>query len=150
MKNSLKAIHIIAITIFFGSIATYIYLGILVPENYPEALALNRQWIAACTGTLTIPALWITGFTGILLSGKPQNRWLWAKLIGFGIAAFNTQVFIYPAILKSVATVESNPTEFQSAMQQEALFGAINVLLILLLIGFAIAKPKLGQNRAVG
>jgi len=142
MKTSLKILHIISLSIFLGSIATYIFLGSLISENQTVALELNRQWVASSTGYLTIPAMWLTGLTGLLMRRKSTARWLWAKLVGFIFIVLNTHVFIYPAILTSVTSVGENSIQFNEAMQQEAAFGAINLLLIITLIAIASIKPK--------
>ncbi len=146
MKKLLKTLHFIGLAIFFGSIAAYIFFGSQIPKNDLAALTLNRQWVASATAYLTIPAMWLVGLTGLLMSGKPKRRWLWIKLVTFAVIALNTHLFIFPAILASLSFVGGNPDLFSAAMQREAGFGALNVLLILTLIGIATFKPPLGQK----
>jgi hypothetical protein len=146
MKKLLKILHLISLSVFVGSIATYIFLGALVPENNELAMELNRQWVATSTLYLTITSIWVTGLTGILLSGKPNKPWLWAKLTGFIGIGINTHLFIYPAIVESKSFLGINNDAFQSAMQQEAIFGAVNIILILFMVSIAVLKPKFSRN----
>lgn len=142
MKSLLKVIHLISLSIFIGSIATYIFLGILIPNDSELAMELNREWVAKSTLYLTIVSLWITGLTGILMSGKPKELWLWGKVIGFICISVNTHLFIYPAIIESKSSLGINNDVFQNAMQQEAIFGAVNIIIILFLVIIAVLKPK--------
>ena len=146
MKKLFKILHIISITVFFGSIATYILFGELITPNDTQAWELNRLLVAKGTLYLTLPAMWIAGISGLLMSGRPKTRWLWLKLGGFLVAAINTHVFVYPAIMTSLGAVNNNETLFQSAMLDEAVFGAVNVVLIITLVVVAVVKPKLGTK----
>ena len=146
MKKLLKILHLTSLSIFVGSIATYIFIGALVPENNEMAMELNRRWIATSTWYLTITSMWVTGLTGILMSGKPKKPWLWAKLAGFIGIGINTHLFIYPAIMKSKSSLGTDSDAFQSAMLQEAIFGAVNIVLILFMISIAVLKPKFSKK----
>ena len=127
MKSLLKVIHLLSISVFIGSIATYVFIGALVPDNNALAMELNRIWVAKSTLYLTITSIWVAGLTGILMSGKPKQPWLWGKLLGFVGIAVNTHLFVYPAIIASRSTLSVKGEAFQNAMQQEAIFGAINI-----------------------
>lgn len=146
MKSGLKILHLISLSIFIGSIASYIFFGALIPENDALAMKLNREWVATSTFYLTIVSLWVTGLTGILMSGKPKAPWLWAKLIGFICIVVNTHLFIYPAIIESKTSLGINNDAFQSAMQQEAIFGAINILIIVCMVTIAVLKPRFSNK----
>lgn len=146
MKSMLKILHLASLSVFVGSIATYIFFGALIPENSELAMELNREWVATSTFYLTIISMWITGLTGILMSGKPKKLWLWAKLTGFIGIGINTHLFIYPAIVESKSSLGINNDVFQSAMQQEAIFGAVNIILILSMISIAVLKPTFSKK----
>ncbi len=141
MRTLLKTIHLTSIAVFFGSIATYIFLGMLVPEGDNQAMQLNRQWVTEGTGLLTLPALWLAGISGILLSGKPKATWIWLKAGGFTVITLNAYLFVYPAIKLSLESVNGPIEVFDSATMQEAIFGAFNVIMALLLTAIAIKKP---------
>ncbi|AZZ95136.1 hypothetical protein EUZ85_01330 [Hahella sp. KA22] len=141
MRTLLKTVHLLSIAVFFGSIAAYIFFGAVLPENDLHALTLNREWVAAGTAWLTLPAMWLAGLSGILLSGKPKATWLWIKVGGFVLIALNAQLMVYPAILLSLETVNGANQVFDHAMLREAVFGAFNVLLILALVVVAVKKP---------
>ncbi|MBU2713439.1 hypothetical protein [Zooshikella harenae] len=148
MRSLVKTIHLIALAVFLGSIITYIFAGVFIPEGNAHALTLNRQFVFTGTKLLTIPAMLVTGITGLLLMGKPNQRWLWVKLIGFVVIALNTYLFIYPAIDDSVAFLSENKIElFDGALMKEAIFGALNILLIIALVFVATKKPSFFANR---
>ncbi|MEH6631127.1 MAG: hypothetical protein V7776_09880 [Halopseudomonas aestusnigri] len=147
MKYLLKILHLISLSIFFGSIATFIFLGEIIPPDDLSALKISRELVASGTAYLTLPALFATGLTGILMSGKPKSRWLWSKVVGFILIALNTTAFIYPAIETSLLHMDSHTNgsssgAFTAAMQQEAIFGGLNLLLIFSLIAIATIKPS--------
>lgn len=146
MRALIKTIHLVSLCVFFGSIATYIFLGAITPEGDPQALALSREWVLTSTTYLTVISMCITGLTGLLLSGKPQRFWVWTKLLGFTVICLNTYFFVYPAIVESNLTLGIDEIKFQAALQNEAIFGAINIILILLLIVVAVTKPKLSRE----
>ncbi|UXI03685.1 hypothetical protein [Photobacterium sp. TY1-4] len=146
LRSILKTIHLVSLCIFLGSIATYIFLGELVPESNQMALALNRQWVLQSTTYLTIIAMCITGLTGVLLSGIPRARWIQIKLIGFVGILLNTFFFVYPAIQSSVELLGKDEQGFEAALMNEAIFGGVNILLILILIVIAIRKPKFSRQ----
>lgn len=145
MKSILKVIHLLSFAVFLGSISTYIFFGEIIAKDNLVAMGFNRDWVSTGTAYLTISSMWITGITGILMSGIPKKRWMWAKVIGFILIALNTYIFIYPAIILSRTTLNNNFEIFQSAMLQEAIFGALNLLLIIILVSIAAIKPKLSK-----
>ena len=141
MRYLLKVLHLLSLAIFFGSIVTYIFMGELVSGEGIASLKVSRELTASGTLYLTLPALFLTGLTGVLMSGKPNTRWLWSKVIGFILIAVNTKAFIYPAIEASVLNFDK-PEAYSTAMQQEVIFGGINLFLILSLIAIAVIKPR--------
>ncbi|NIY83005.1 hypothetical protein [Vibrio hepatarius] len=143
MKSILKVIHLLSFAVFLGSISTYIFFGEIIAKDDLVAMGFNRDWVSTGTAYLTIGSMWITGITGMLMSGVPKKRWLWAKVFGFILIVLNTYIFIYPAIVLSRTALNDNSELFQSAMLQEAIFGAVNLLLIIILVAVATLKPKL-------
>ena len=152
MKNLMKIVHLISLCVFFGSIVTYVFLGLITPETDMHALALNREWVLKSTTYLTGVAMCTTGFTGLVLSGKPKSFWVWAKLFSFMLICLNTYFFVYPAIVTSTLALGTDELKFLEALEYEAVFGAFNIVLILMSIVFAVSKPKLsvaGIKRAM-
>lgn len=147
MKSIFKIIHLLSVSIFIGSIATYVFFGALVPNNNEVAMMLNREWVSTSTTYLTIVAMWVAGISGILMSGKPKSRWLWVKLVGFVMVALNTHLFISPAITTSLEALGNNDDLFKTATLQEAIFGAINLLMLIALVSVAVVKPKLSRAK---
>lgn len=140
MKKALKVIHLIAVSCFLGSIVTYIVFGALAGKD-PVALHFNRAWVSSSTIYLTISAMWVAGITGLLMSGIPRANWLRAKLLGFVVILVNTYFLVSPAITQSLQYVDVGGDQFASAVRQEAVFGGVNLVLIVLLIALSVAKP---------
>ena len=154
MRYFLKTLHLISLSIFLGSITTFIFIGEAIPTGDIVALQTSRDLVASGTTFLTLPAFFVTGLTGILMSKKPKSRWLWAKLIGFILLAVNFIAFIYPAIEASVfylgdPAFGSSSVEYISAMQREAIFGGVNLILILSLIAIAAIKPSFKRKKKI-
>lgn len=140
MKKTLKVIHLVAVSCFLGSIVTYIMFGILAGKE-PVALHFNRVWVNSSTTYLTISAMWVAGITGLLMSGIPRANWLKAKLLGFVVIVANTYMLVGPAVTQSLQHVDAGGDKFASAVRQEAIFGGVNLVLIVLLITLSVAKP---------
>lgn len=134
MKLTIKIVHLIALACFLGSIITYITLSTFINEQNTNEILLNREWILQSTKFLTIPALLILIFTGIILTSFSRQKWHIFKIVGAVIILINTFFMILPAIENSLFQIEKDIEKFQLAMQQEAIFGAINLIFILLLI----------------
>ena len=138
MKSIFKIVHVIALSIFLGTIISYILIGILSGENN---LSFSRGVVLTGTQYLTIPALWIVGFSGIMLSKKSFQGWKRAKIFGFLLIMFNTHFFILPAIEDSIKYLNlGNLTALDNALFVEAISGSINLLLIVLMIIIAVTK----------
>ena len=146
MRTFLKTLHLLGFVGFLGSIVTFIVLGQLLPEKQGLALRFNREWVAACTSYLTIPSLWLAGLSGIAMSGIPKVKWLWLKLFGFAAITANTYLLVNPAIKSSLKYMDTGGEPLTSALQHEAIFGGVNLILILLLIIIAIVKPQWGKR----
>lgn len=140
MKKALKVIHLVAVSCFLGSIVTYIMFGILAGKE-PVALHFNRIWVSSSTTYLTISAMWGAGMTGLLMSGIPRANWLKAKLLGFVVIVANTYMLVGPAVTQSLQYVDAGGDKFASAVRQEAIFGGVNLVLIVLLVTLSVAKP---------
>ena len=138
MKSIFKIVHVIALSIFLGTIISYILIGILSGENN---LSFSRGVVLTGTQYLTIPALWIVGFSGIMLSKKSFQGWKRAKIFGFLLIMFNTHFFILPAIEDSIKYLNlGDLTASDNALFVEAISGSINLLLIVLMIIIAVTK----------
>ena len=137
----LKTIHLLALAAFLGSILGYIVSGEVAAGLPPPALAVSRQLVLAGTDYLTLPALLLLILSGVALAGWQRRhawRWLAMKLAGAGLLALLALWWIRPAIVWSLAALHAGTVPaLEQAMQQEAVAGAANLLLTLLLIWLA-------------
>ncbi|GGY11280.1 hypothetical protein [Paludibacterium paludis] len=139
MKTLLKTLHFVGLSLFLGSIVAYIVAGAVAESR--EALAFSRNFVLAGTLYVTIPAMWVVGLTGMVMSGLPRTAWQKAKGIGFVLVALNTHIFIFPAIRESVDFLRiGNQAMFEHAAMTEAVAGLVNILLILALIVTGVNK----------
>ena len=135
----LKAIHLLALATFIGSIFSYIVMGIAAESQSLPLYLANRQLVLHTTDALTLPSLLLTMISGILLAllrRRYDYRWLAAKL-GTSIAMMViAQGWIRPAIEDAITQLAAGQqgAAYEQAMQQEAIAGGINILLCLLLL----------------
>ncbi|GLT19123.1 hypothetical protein GCM10007938_29050 [Vibrio zhanjiangensis] len=138
MKSIFKIVHVIALSVFLGTIISYVLIGILSGENN---FSFSRDVVLTGTQYLTIPALWIVGFSGIMLSKKSFQGWKKAKIFGFLLIMFNTHFVILPAIKDSIESLNlGDLIALDNALFVEAIAGSINLLLIVLTIIVAVTK----------
>ena len=145
MKSVIKFIHLLGIILFLGSIFTFILVSALVQDKPLSDLAFGRQVIAAGMKMLTLPALWIILLSGILLGkGKWQGKYFQVKLALGLVILLNAHFVIADAVLHasrlaagaSVTGVLS--PDYLLAYTKESVMGAVNVLLALFAMGYAL------------
>jgi len=145
MKSVIKFIHLLGIILFLGSIFTFILVSALVQDKPLSDLAFGRQVIAAGMKMLTLPALWIIVLSGILLGkGKWQGKYFQVKLALGLVILLNAHFVIADAVLHasrlaagaSVTGVLS--PDYLLAYTKESVMGAVNVLLALFAMGYAL------------
>ena len=141
MRVFLKTLHLISLSIFLGSIISYIMICEITYDDI--SLSFSRYFIMMGTQFLTIPAMWAVGITGIIISGIPKNLWMKIKAIGFMLVMLNTHLFIFPAIRDAVISLkDNNHVMFKSATSIEAIAGFVNIVLIITLIVVAVKKRQ--------
>jgi membrane protein YdbS with pleckstrin-like domain len=135
----LKAIHLLGLSAFLGSIFSYIVMGIAAESQSLPLYLANRQLVLYTTDALTLPSLLLIMVSGILLAllrRRYDYRWLLAKF-GMAVAMMViAQGWIRPAIEDAIIQLAAGQqgAVYERAMQQEAIAGGINILLCLLLL----------------
>ncbi|MCB2101990.1 MAG: hypothetical protein KDE22_14025 [Rhodobacterales bacterium] len=159
MTRLLKGLQLIALCVFVGSIPAHIVIGALAEGAADaEAFALHHQVKHVLTQGLTGAGLAATGISGVLLllarRDLLRRRWMQVKLAAMALIAANGGLVLMPlagrmADLAARAAADGalDPA-FAGLAHQESLAGAANLGLILLALGLAVAKPRLGQGRA--
>lgn len=159
MYKFLKALHIIGVVLFFGSILGHAIAGV-VSSGTTDSQVLNivRQVVQAETNYLTIPGLVLFSVTGgaMIFVGKlPIKKLKWLALhLALGILVILNAIFILAplgqemlAMAQSIASGTGSIEHIHELEAKEAIFGAINIFLCVLLVLIAVIKPKFGGNK---
>ena len=153
----LNVLHLMGFVLFLGSIFGHIVAGSLGggPVSGDRFLAA-REHISAATQFLTVPGLVLVLLSGIglwLMGWSLKNsRWLGVHM---GLAVLVTLiafVVVLPAgaEMMSLASTDmaANVEKIMAANRFEDIGGAVNVLLILIITGLGVAKPKWARKRS--
>ncbi len=158
MYKSVKVLHVIGVIMFFGSILGHAIAGVVsAATNNTQVLYTVREVIQAETYFLTIPGFILFTITGItmLFVGKlpiKKLRWL-AVHVCLGILVILNAVFILLPAGAEILDASQNMVMGAGSMEyfhqlknREAIFGALNIFLCLILVSLAVVKPKLGSK----
>ncbi len=159
MHKTVKALHLVGLAMFLGSILGHVTVGFLPGARDPgEAMLFGRQAIEIATWSLTIPGLALLAVTGVALSlrrdlGLGRRRWLSVHQgIGLLIVA-NAAIVLVPGgaelldLASALAGGDGSADAFAALAARERTFGAVNLTLALVTVFVAILKPTLGQPR---
>lgn len=157
MTRAAKALHLVGLAMFLGSILGHITLG-LVPSvaDDPAALLFTRQAIEIATWALTISGLALLVATGLFMTlrgrlGVFRVRWLTLHQAIALLIVLNAAIVLVPVGAELLATAASvadgiaGRPAMAAAETREAAFGAVNVVLALATIFLAVLKPRLGR-----
>lgn len=159
MLKTVKALHLLAMAMFLGSILGHITAGFIPgAQDDPQTLLIVRQSIAVATTYLTLPGLGLLFVTGVLLifMGKlpvPRTRWLAAHAILALLIALNAAVVLYPTGQEALdaasrfAAGAGSLEQLHALKGREAGFGAVNLLLALAAVFLAVLRPRLGAAK---
>lgn len=153
----LKALHLIGLAMFLGSILAHISVG-LVPgmRSEPATILVGRHAIDIATSFVTLPGLLLALATGVLMTwrgrfGPFRHRWLTVhQAIGI-VVLLNALLVLEPIgdrLLESAGAVQDGRVtvaDFLAASRGEAIFGAANLLLTLATIFIATVRPRFGS-----
>jgi len=152
MRKTLKAVHMLGLSLFLGSIGVYIALTSQHVTLGTPAFGELRAQILLGTRCITIPGLLTTllsGFGLLWINRRQMQRWQMAKAVVGCLLLFNTWLLVGPAI-QGAADLSAVPVlsqqrigELSSALRIETMAGAGNVLLALLEIWLAVFRPAL-------
>ena len=158
----LKAVHLVALALFLGSVFGHIVQG-MVPggDAVPATILFVRQSIDVATRYLTMPGLALLLATGILMSvirngGFGTHRWLTAhQVLGVIVVVIGMAVLV-PTGRELLASAQGlvdgalSLADHATLAHRESIFGAVNVLLALLALAVVIAKPTLLRRSGTG
>jgi len=150
MLKFIKALHVIGVGLFFGSILGHAVAG-LAPgiHDSPHTRLVARQIIDVATYYLTLPGLALLLLTGVALVVKRERpiRNLAPHLFIAVLILVNAIFILYPTgqdvlgVTRDLAAGAQSDGVLQALEGREAMFGAINILLCLLAILVGVIKP---------
>lgn len=151
MTPFLKVSHVLGLAVLIGSILGHIVLAQTAAPtdaSYAWAQAAKHQ----STLLLTLPGLAIIGLSGLLLTvrrGLVRRRWLQVKVALVALVGLNGALILSPlgAELAARAAAGAPAEVLLDLSAREALFGAVNLTLIVVVVALAIIRPRLGQSR---
>ncbi len=159
MYKTAKALHLIGLAMFLGSILGHISIGFLPGAGEAgQAILFGRQAIAVATWWLTLPGLAVLVITGLFMTvqgghGIGRRRWLTAHQVLAALIVLNAALVLVPGgeTLHALAAEVADGRQAVHAMQapagRESMFGAANLLMALVAIFIAVLKPAFGQLR---
>ena len=150
MLTLTKALHIIGVVLFFGSILDHAITGLAEGlHGNAQAVLVARQIVDVATWYLTLPGLVLVTLTGIglvVMRERPLPN-LVPHLFIAALILVNAIFILLPtgqAILGAaieLAAGSGNDSELTTLLGREAMFGAINILLCISAVFFGVLKP---------
>ncbi len=158
MNKLFKAIHIVGVAMFLGSIFAHIATGFIPgAADNPPAMLAARQAIALATRYVTVPGLIAAIASGAVMAARAnpgflKQRWLVLHIAAAtAIAAITVTVMVpvgweLASAAMAVGAGTLTPEAFAGLGVREHVFGAVNILLALAAIGLGTAKPRLRKD----
>jgi uncharacterized membrane protein len=155
MFEFLRVLHIVGVSMFFGSVLAHVTAG-LIPgaADNPAVMLAARQAVTLANWYVTIPGLLLAIVSGALLAATAtyQKRRLLAMHIAAAAAiAVAAAIVLIPAArelqaaAKAVEAGTMTPEAFARAGAPERVFGAINIVLALAAIALGVNLSRLRQ-----
>jgi len=148
----LKVIHLLGLAIFVGSIFGHILLGHLgdpVTDIRGFSTLMQAKYMNVIV--LTTLGLLLLVISGVMLVlGRAisplKQRWMMVKILLVCLIAFNG-IFILTPLSSSMAEIAQSMVSsgkfsesFMALKQREDLFGALNMLMILVVISLSVSR----------
>lgn len=158
MIKLVKALHVLGVVLFFGSILGHAVVGLAeTVHDSAQTRFVARQIIDAATWYLTVPGLALLALTGlgmIIMRGKSLlgMRWMVVHLTLAGLVLLNAILVLLPtghvilAAANELAAGAGKTADMLIAEKREAVFGAINILLCLTAVFTGVVKPHRGRK----
>lgn len=153
----MKALHLIGLAMFLGSILAHISVG-LIPgmRSDPATILVGRHAIDLATSFVTLPGLLLAVGTGVLMTwrggfGLFRRRWLTVHQAIGVVVLLNALLMLEPIgdrLLESAGALQTGSltvADFLAATPAESAFGAVNLLLTLATVFIAVIKPRFGS-----
>ncbi len=160
MFKLLKLLHLVGVAAFVGSVFGHIVSGLTVPwSDDAMAVLTARAGILDITNTVTLPGLAVavaTGFAMMALKRIDPRRAPWLAVhagLGLLIVA-NALLLVVPAgRVMAAEAAKLGGTAFDAlayldALKVEAIAGGVNLLMAVIAMALAIAKPAWRRYRA--
>lgn len=160
MHKTLKLLHLLGVSAFVGSVFGHIVSGLIVPwSDDAMAVLTARDGIADITDSVTLPGLGLAVATGLAMMARGRidprrTPWL-AVHAGLGLLIVaNALLLVVPAgrTMAAEALRLGGPAfdavVYLDALKVEAIAGGVNLLLSVIAMALAIAKPAWRRYRS--
>lgn len=150
MYKIFKFFHFIGLTLFLGSIWVYIAQG--TPMGSAIVTTYARANVASLIQHVTLPGLMmmiLTGFCMMLIRRSLLKSVFFKIKLSFAILAFIDANYILSIAKQSAIYARNLPShllQFNMLITQESILGAINVAIILFLIGYSMNAKKFSST----
>ena len=155
MYKVAKALHLLGLAMFLGSILGHVSIG-FVPgaKDQAQAMLFGRQAIEIATWSLTVPGLALLVATGLFMTfrgGLGFGRWRWLtvhQIIGT-LILLNAAFILVPVgghlldVASKIIPGSGSMEAFVSLSGRERMFGALNLVLAVVTIFVAVLKTWL-------
>lgn len=151
MFTFFKFFHFIGLTLFLGSIWVYIAQG--TPMDFLPITHYARENVAHLISTLTLPGLMMMIFSGFFMAlcRKELFKKTFFKIKLFiSIMLLINTIYIFKIAKKSAILMETPSFDWKvlaDFLHQETVFGAVNVVFILFLVGYSLCYKKIEQKK---
>lgn len=151
MSRVLKVVHILALTLFLGSIFSHIVAGVVGGAVGGPGFLAARTQIEAATRLLTLPGLGLAILSGVGLALLAPRRPAWMAIhadLAVAIAILAMAV-IAPAGraalsgAQAVAQGHGDLEALRSALMTEHIAGAANILLTVAVVVLGVYRPAM-------
>lgn len=159
MHRMLKFFHYLGMTMFLGSIFTYLLISAVVQDKGLVELVFARVLISKGTAYLTIPGMWVAAATGVVMASRKYGlfaqSWITVKTLAMLVIVLNAHFIVGPAVEKALAAARESLASgavvewYKTAYIQESVFGAINVLLAVLSMAAGIWKFRRKEGEKI-
>lgn len=151
MYRSLKVLHLLALTLFLGSILSHVITAIVGGEIGGSGFLAGRLQIDAATRFLTLPGLGLAILSGVGLTwlSPTKRNWIAAHATLATVIVILAFFVIVPAGRTALDGAKALPQGLgniegiHTALKTEHVAGVVNILLTLTVIVLGVYKPTI-------
>lgn len=151
MHPILKTLHMLGLAAFVGTVLLHLLIIAVADPADPAAYAALMEIKDTATKALIVPGMAILGLSGMASARRlprPWPLWLKLKLALVAVTAANGLGILLPAGAAIAGAAAAGPVP-PDLLAREAIAGAVNVVLILVILGLSVARPRSRRGEAL-